>query len=380
MRVGMITTFQTPCGVAKYTEELCYELNDLVDLTVFGERIQSNSIEDPPIYPKRKPIFLNRCWSRADKCFGELYSDIINSVSPFDVVHIQFESAMYNEGMYSQSALLTFLNKLKEAEIKTVMTLHNVPQFNAGIPYTNWYKNTGCRFIVTNDLMKKELYKWQPEVQSTTIKLGSTLFEPMEINKAKDLIVIPRNKFVITQTGFYGYDKGMLGLIEAMPRILEKIPEAYLVLAGSIHPLAPPIHRTYLRKCIQTAVHLGLQNYIRFTGKFLNEQDLSLYLSASDIVAVNHQYVFGLFSSSASAHRAIGAGKPMIMNYNDVRLSEFIDGKHCLKAEDKDIPDGVFMLYNMPELREKLYKGASEYAKETSYLEIAKQHLKVYKK
>ena len=377
MKVGMISTWRIPCGVAKYTEELCYELKRLVDLTIYAEEVHPNSHEDLPIHPETEtPFKYFRNWKRGEP-YDRLYNDIILDMP--DIIHVQYESAMYNESMFSEKGLLQLLNKLHEAGIKTVLTLHNVPEFNPTSYYTGWYEKIRSRIIVTNELMRKELLKWEPEALATTIPLGSTIFTCTDKTEARKILNLPQDKYIITQVGFYGYDKGMLPLIEAMPKILEKIPNACLILAGSIHPLAPQVHRDYVKECIKKAVELNLQNNVKFTGKFLTEGEINLYLSATDIIAINHQYVFSLYSSSASAHRVIASGKPIIMNASDVRLSEFEAGKNCIKSTNEELPTKIIALSKNFGVQQLLCKRELEYAYKTSFPEIAKRHLEVYK-
>ena len=373
IKVDAISTFRCPCGVGKYYEELAYPLSQLVDLKTNAEELHVKE-EDTPIYNEPK-LDYTRNWNR-NKDYTGLISDILFRMP--DVVSIQHESAMYNEKMFDDTGnFLKMLDKLHENGIKTVITLHNVPQFDAN--YKNdWYKKCNSHFIVTNKLMQQELKKWEPTAESTIIPLGTTIFEPTETKTARKILKLPEDTYIITQTGFYGYDKGMLPLIEAMPEILEKIPNALLVLAGSLHPLAPKIHKEHLLACFKTAFNLNLKDKVLFTGKFLNEEDLSMFLSASDIVAVNHQYVFGLYSSSASAHRALNCGKPILMNVHDVRLSEFKDGVHCLKTTNTDIAENIFKLYKDKEFSNKIVQGAKKYSQETSYENIAQKHLDVY--
>ena len=365
IKIGLVSTFRCPCGVAKYSEELCYPLSEIVDLKIYAEKTNN---ETSPI--QNKTLNYTRNWKR-EISYEELYKNLKED-SP-DICHFQFEQAIFQENI----RFLKLLDKLHENGIKTVITLHNVPQFDAN--YKNdWYKKCNSHFIVTNELMQQELKKWEPTAESTIIPLGTTIFEPTETKTARKILKLPEDAYIITQTGFYGYDKGMLPLIEAMPEILEKIPNALLVLAGSLHPLAPKIHKEHLLACFKTAFNLNLKDKVLFTGKFLNEKDLSMFLSASDIVAVNHQYVFGLYSSSASAHRALNCGKPILMNVHDVRLSEFKDGVHCLKTTNTDIAENIFKLYKDKEFSNKIIQGAKKYSQETSYENIAQKHLDVY--
>jgi glycosyltransferase involved in cell wall biosynthesis len=182
----------------------------------------------------------------------------------------------------------------------------------------------------------------------------------------------------LTQIGFYGQDKGMLPLIESLPKILKDIPNAKLIFAGSLHPLSPLVHRQYMEKCMKTAFRLGLQDKVIFTGEFLSEQKINQYLSATDFVVINHQQVFGLVSASASAHRVLCSERPILMNDEDTRLSEYEDGIHCLKMSNSNIADKILELCYSKELQQKLIKEAKEYGLSSSFRNIAERTREVY--
>jgi glycosyltransferase involved in cell wall biosynthesis len=359
LKISTVSTFRSKCGVGKYFEELAYPLSQLCDLTIHAEKVEN---EEPPIQSNK--LNYVRDWKRG-LGYEELYQNLI-AEKP-DIVHIQFESAMYNESMYDGNGILKFLDRIHKVNIPTVLTLHNVPQF---MNYTPWYKFCYSHFITTNKLMDQELHKYD-NVNSTVIPLGSTLFTPSKIE---------HEEYNLVQTGFFGYDKGMDFLIQAMPKILETIPNARLIFAGSLHPLAPQIHKDYLLKCMRLAYSLKITDKVQFTGKFLTEEHLNYWLSMADQILVNHQPVFGLFSSSASTHRALSVGRPMLLNAYDTRLSEFEDGKHCLKMTNENIAEKVIQVYKDASLREKLISGAKNYSLMTSFEKIAENHIKVYGK
>ena len=50
-----------------------------------------------------------------------------------------------------------------------------------------------------------------------------------------------------------------------------------------------------------------------------------------------------------------------------------------LKRSSLDLAEKIIRLYNNSELQKKVYIGAKEYAYQTSFKEIAKKHLEVYK-
>jgi glycosyltransferase involved in cell wall biosynthesis len=364
MKIGMVTTWFANCGVSKYSEGLALELRNLVDLKIYAEELHG---PENILSEEAKSIPFVRCWNRQTG-FDGLYNEIVKDLP--DLVNFQHESAMYNSSMFPQDKFLRLVQQLHRAEIPTIITLHNVPAFNPTVPNV-WYESLRSKFIVLNKLVERELKKWLPDADVTTIPLGSTIFD---LPQKRDV-----STFNITQFGFYGQDKGLLPLIEAMPKILQEIPNAKLIFAGSIHPLAPQVHRDYMKDCIKKALELKLQKNVVFMNKFLSEEDTNKVLENADVVAINHQFVSGLFSASASAHRCLCAGRPILMNADDVRLSEFQDGVHCVKAKNEELAEKIIALYKDKPLREKLYKEARKYALETSFEKIAKKHLEVYK-
>jgi glycosyltransferase involved in cell wall biosynthesis len=405
MKVAMVSTLRVNCGIAKYLEELAYPLSKLCDLKIFAEVIHQQLVENEPIDPETS-LNHTRCWKR-----GEPYDylaverddaptpacSLISEINKFrpDIINIQFQNAMYSEDLRSNSSSFIKMVKLLEKyTAPVVITLHDVIAFDPSNGL-NWYSALGdTPFIVTNKMEQEELKKWAPSSKSYVIPLGATLFEPkekwvsqrkmglpewnniLETHKSADL---NRRNFYIIQPGFYGADKGMLYLINQMPEINRKIPEANLVFAGSIHPLAPEGHRAYVKECLKRALVIRAQGgKVTFIPKFFSDDELNTVLSAADVLVLNHDQSLYV-GSSAIAKRTLYAGKPLIFSDLDPRLSEFEDRKHCLKIGlTRNFSEAVWEIYNSPSLREKLISGAREYANETSFKKIAEKHMVMY--
>jgi glycosyltransferase involved in cell wall biosynthesis len=366
MNVAAVSTFRTPCGVGKYFEELAYPLSKVCNLKIYAEQ---TSKEEPPIQPEK--LNYARNWKRGFS-LNNLYTDIVFDSQ--DVVHVQYEGTIFPEPHF-----LDFCRQVNFTKIPLVITLHNVPLCpHEG--YSFWYDKINAHYLCTNDLMKNELLKWHPSAETSTIPLGTTIFTPLSKLEARKQLGIDNASFYLVQIGFYGEDKGILPLVESLPKILKDIPNAKLIFAGSLHPLSPLVHKQYMEKCMKTAYRLGLQDKIIFTGEFLSEQKINQYLSATDFVVINHQQVFGLVSASASAHRVLCAQKPILMNAEDTRLSEYKDKVHCLKMTNSNIAEKVLELYHSKELQQKIIKGAKEYGLSSSFKEISEKTGEVYKK
>jgi glycosyltransferase involved in cell wall biosynthesis len=374
MKVAVISTWRVKCGVARYTEELCNELGKLVELKIFAEKVHQQPAEDPPIDPLAATSYV-RCWKRR-----EPYDELIKELSAYkpDVIHFQFQSAMYDESLNKpQTPFLELLNQLHGDFPVIYMTFHDVLAREVG--EFDWYRRAldVVKPITTNDLAKRELMKWAP-CSPATVPLGSTLFEPPPKTAARAKLNLSATDFLIVQPGFYGADKGMTELVRSMPPLLKTVPNCKLVFAGTLHPLAPAIHKNYMRDCIRLAYRLDLINNVVFLGEFISEEELNLWLGAADIVVLNHTQIFPFIGASAIAKRVLCAGKPLIFNAQDPRLSEFKHMRNCLKINGFDFGKAVTLLRENKGLAERLAGEARKYAEDTSFREIARRHLEIY--
>jgi len=386
----MVSTFRVNCGVGKYLEELSIPLSKICDLKIFAETVHQQLAENEPMNGSEN-INYTRCWKR-----GEPYGNLIKEIEEFspDVLHFQFQNYMFKEDLRSTaSSFISMVNGFTKKGTPVFITLHDVIAFDplgelfSSNPRTTWYSALkGVTFIVTNKAEQEELKKWAPSSKSYVIPLGSTLFEPKDKEQSKlklqglygkPILEPIKPPFWIIQPGFFGADKGMLQLIDQMPEV--KISEASLIFAGSIHPLAPEGHRSYVKECLKRALSIRAQGgRVSFIPKFFNEDDLNIVLSAADVLVLNHDQSLYV-GSSACAKRILCAGKPLIFSDSDPRLSEFEDGKHCLKiGRTRNFSEAVREIYNNPSLRETLIKGAREYANETSFEKIAEKHMEAY--
>lgn len=374
MKVAMVSTYRTQCGVGLYCEDLSYELAKLCDYKVFAEELTLPQTETSPL---KTDINVNyeRCWKRYQG-----YETLQQKLLEFkpDIVHFQFVAGVYNELAYQpKGPFQQFATALRNGGAKLVFTLHDIPQyFPNQEQLVEWYRNLKARYIVMTGDMSTSLHEWNPDGDITIIPLGTPVFKPYEIGKARKQLKINESDFLMTQIGFLGADKGMLDIIKAIPNI--NIPNFKLAFAGGFHPLASQIHKPYVAECMKTAIKLGVVPKIIFLGKILSEEEINLWASASNFLILNQEMIFGS-STSASAHRILFSGKPIIMSQSP-KLSEFIHEIQCVKTFPDKITETVNKLYENKVLQNKISLGALEHGKKTTFEVIAKKHLEVYSK
>lgn len=341
-KIVVVSTYPPrQCGIAKYTYDLVTHL-------------QKNHSKD---YDIRVVSIEPKLHQKAD------YDKLKEEIGYCDILHIQDTLTWHGNRV-------AYANFLKAYKGKVIVTLHEVTR-------ENWFRDVAgyVQFIVPNEKMFNEI---EPELGQRgllyNVPHGSTIVEHTSREEARLKLGLTPNKVLIVQPGFYGKDKGMLELVEA----IAEIHNGELIFAGGLHPEAPEMHRTYLREVMQKAVSLGVSDKVKFVGKYLSEEELNLYCSASDIIAINHQHIFDCYSASALAKRVLCFGKPLIMS-NEARLSEYEDMVNCLKVDNKgEIVDAIKHLASNRELYDKLAKGAKDYAVKTSWNNVAWETARIY--
>lgn len=125
-----------------------------------------------------------------------------------------------------------------------------------------------------------------------------TLPPPVE---ARRQLGLPESGPLIGMVGRLQRWKGMHTLVQAMPRILERHPDARAVIVGGRHELEPD-YEPWLRDLI---VRLGLQDRVRLAGF---QTDIPLWMQAMDVVVhASDREPFGIVVVEAMA-----LGKPVV--------------------------------------------------------------------
>ena len=93
---------------------------------------------------------------------------------------------------------------------------------------------------------------------------------------ARASLGLPQGVPVLLFFGFVRRYKGLHVLLEAMPRIIEALPDVRLLVAGECYGDEQP-YRDQIRR------H-GLEDHVRFDGAYVPDADVPAYFSASDVV------------------------------------------------------------------------------------------------
>lgn len=116
---------------------------------------------------------------------------------------------------------------------------------------------------------------------------------------------------VILSFGLLGPGKGYEHAIDAMPRVVEAVPDARYVVLGATHPeLLRREGEAYRESLVARARGLGLGDHVAFVNRFVSKAQLGTWLQAADVFATPYPNLDQIVSGTLSY--AIAAGKPVV--------------------------------------------------------------------
>ena len=116
---------------------------------------------------------------------------------------------------------------------------------------------------------------------------------------------------VLMTFGLLAPDKGVRHMIEAMPAIVDKHPEALYEIVGATHPnLVRKEGERHRRMLMDLARDLGVWDHVRFVDRFVEQEELLDMLQAADIYVTPYLNMAQVTSGTLSY--AVAVGKPVI--------------------------------------------------------------------
>ena len=322
------------------------------------------------------------CFNRKVDYPSELLK-VLGTFSP-DVVHIQHEFAIFNPDHRFFKLLLGLSEKTQ-----IVVTLHTVHTTET----SDWkgmemsmeeYNRTIGRFadaiVVHHDSMKRSLV--QQGVNDNKINMirhGTELLERFDRGEARRRLGLPLEGKLILSFGFFGRYKNKDFIIEALPRVLEEVPDAFLFFSG--YPREGLLEdfeclKVYKRK----ARELGVKDRVIFASRPIPDEELPLVFSSCDVAV--YPYIQRYLSASGSLHLALGAFKPVtvsdIPKFEEVK--EEISKELVFDPTDhEELVEIIVKLLTNTQFEKRVIGRVKNHARNTSWEVSARKHLGIYK-
>lgn len=187
------------------------------------------------------------------------------------------------------------------------------------------------------------------------------------------------DRVVMSTFGFIGPGKGLEYAIDAVGRLAEDHPELLYLVLGRVHPRLEagqgPAYRQRLEERVR---ELNLSDQVRFVDRYLSLEELSLYLSATDVYLT--PYPGRNQISSGTLTYALAAGRAIVSTPYLYAQDVLGEGRGLLVPfSDPDaMAAGLRRVLEEQELLATLQRRARAFAKQLPWPTVARQYLELF--
>jgi glycosyltransferase involved in cell wall biosynthesis len=352
VRTGMVTTWNTRCGVAEYSRHLVESAPlERVSWTVLAPA-------DPrPIRQDETNVV--RCWEQDDP-------ESLLSVAAeagrrgLEVVHLHLHLTMFGR------AHVKLVDRLQAEGRRVFITLHSTRGAHPDAAFRAALGRVD-RLLVHGEADRLLLADFGLRGNVAVLPQGCIRnpFTAGDGERAPSPGV--RHGPVIATFGFLREHKGVIELIAALARIRRRHPQAVLLALTSHYDEAASL--AYEEYCRRAARDLGLERAVRLVTDFLEPHQILEGLHGADVVALAYHRTID--SSSAAVRMALASGRPVVVTRQPV----FADVSREVHGVDRPTPRalarGILDVLEDPELARSLVERAASRVSRDDWASIA---------
>ncbi|HWR15438.1 MAG TPA: glycosyltransferase family 4 protein [Terriglobales bacterium] len=359
------------CGIATFTTDLC----DAISAEFTTAQLLAVPVNDPGSsysYPARVRFEL----IEMDPASYEDAADFLN-FSNVDLVCLQHEYGIF--GGTAGSHILRLLRRLKMPVVTTLHTVLRQPDGNQ-LSVMNEIAALSDRLIVMSEHSSRFLQDvfGVAEEKIDLIPHGVPDLSFGDPNYYKDASGT-EGKAVLLTFGLLSPNKGIQNVIEALPRIVAKHPEAIYVIAGATHPHVRRREGDQYRLQLQAlARKLGVERNVMFHNRFVSPEEMAQFVGSADIYIT--PYLHEEQAVSGTLAYALGAGKAIISTPY-WHAAELLDDNRGVLVPFKDssaIADAAIDLLDNEAIRHAMRKRAYFYARGTVWSKVAQSYMSTF--
>lgn len=275
LKVGWVSTWNTRCGIASYSEHLTECMSE--DVVIFApRRAERISLDMDHVV---------RCWDHSDQDLDELSAEIMHR--GLDTIVIQF-----NYGFFHFSALVDFLFTQASRQVKIVVTLHSTSdpvhapdrRLLTLVPALKLCHRVLVHSVGDLNRLKslgltENVALFPLGVKETLLRCEPAVEQDQQSEKTAD--------FVLASYGFFLPHKGLLELIDAVSLLRSHGCMVSLIMVNAEYPIDDS--RQLIREARTKVATLGLGEQIRLSTDFLPDEESLALLQQADLVVYPYQ-------------------------------------------------------------------------------------------
>ncbi len=233
-------------------------------------------------------------------------ADFLN-VNPVEVLSVQHEY-----GIFGGKAGSSVLALLREVRMPIVTTLHTIlaePSAQQRRVMDELTRLSARLVVMTahgGEVLRATHGVPADKIDVIPHGIPSVPFD----SEGKDRLGV-HGKSVLLTFGLLSPDKGIEYVIDALPAILEQVPETVYIVLGATHPhLRERFGESYRLSLQQRAKQLGVDSRVIFHDRFVSQAELTEFLAAADVYVTPS--LNPAQSTSGTLAYAVGAGKAVV--------------------------------------------------------------------
>jgi len=288
-RIGWITSWNTRCGIASYSEHLLREMSSQIQILASHANPLTRDDDERVI----------RCWQQGDTdTLGEL--SLAVETAGMDTLVIQF-----NYGFFDLPKLASFLDAQVTAGRTVVVEMHATTD-----PAQVGHKRLAdlvpalarCTRVLVHSLADMNRLKHQGLVHNVSLFPLGILDHPTQTPPIRS-----EGQFVLASYGFFLPHKGLLELMEAVLLLRAQGVAVLLKMVNAEYPAPQSAHLIQQARDKINATHA--HEAIELITQYLEDSDSLNQLGQADLIVFPYQETGE--SASAAVRHGIASGRPV---------------------------------------------------------------------
>ena len=375
LRAGFVSTYvPRQCGIATFTRDLLDGMRQAADDDRFAGRAIEAHIaalhvdEDALRYPPEVRVVVDAGDPEAYRAAARVLDDHVS------VVSLQHEFGIF--GGPDGRHLLTLTASLDAPLVTTFHTVLPEPTAGQRLVVDELARRSSALVVLSERSRQTLVERYRiPLASVAVIPHGVPDLPFIDPARAKDRFGLA-GRAVVLGFGLLSPNKRFELVIEALARIVDRVPEALFVIVGATHPEVRRRHgesyRTMLRERV---LRLGLEDHVRFVDAYVDQADLMDWLLASDVFVT--PYGSAQQAVSGTLAYALAAGKAIISTPYDYAQELLADGRGLLTPFDDvgALADALALLLGDRVARDAMRRRAWERARSMVWRQVGADHL-----
>src|ERR1700674_890621 len=381
MRIAFVSSsLPRRCGIATFTSDLMAATRAAdPDLSTWVAAIDEPNVVRP--YEREVRWRIRQGHPNSYRAAAAAISD-----SQVDVVNVQHEFGLYGtwhmaetESVY-EDHLRPFLEELRKP---VVTTLHSVPSEpspsmrEAVLSIVELSQQVVVMAATAVDLLATDYGVQEPPI---VIPHGMPAIEPHGRIRIKAKLGL-QDRTIISTFGLVDPRKGLEYMVEAMPDVGARHPNALYLIAGQTHPnLLRSQGERYRNSLVDTVKRLGLRDHVSFIDQYMAQRDVIDLLLASDVYVT--PYLDPRQITSGTLAYAMGAGKAIVSTEYLHAKEALGDGRGILIGfrNAEQLASAVNSILTSGERKQTLERMAYSYAREMTWPKLGRRWVELMRR